>query len=353
MNLFAFNYLKIAIKHKMQKNILHFFLLILPCFSILHAQTDSLLLKNGNVIVGEAKEMNKGVLIMKTVYSDSDFKIEWNGIKEIYTESNYLITISDGSRYNGKLQSSDLGKVNIIEKDGTVEVNFINVVYLKSVKTDFWSRAYASIDFGYSFTKANNLNQVSIRSSLGYLAEKWSADVSYNTIGSTQENADVIRRTDGGLTYKLVLPRGWYLFSQLSFLSNTEQKLDLRTNMKLGVGKYLIQTNKFYWGLQGGASLNDERFSTEDSNRQSLEAFLGTELNLFDIGDFNLLTKANAYPSLTDSGRWRADIVLDLKYNLPLDFYTKLGLTYNYDNRAVEGGSEADYVFQFTFGWEL
>jgi hypothetical protein len=139
----------------------------------------------------------------------------------------------------------------------------------------------------------------------------------------------------------------------MTFLSNTEQKLDLRTNIKLGMGKYLIQTNKIYWGLQAGGSVNIENFSTEDGKQQSFEGFIGTELNLFDIGDLSLLTKANAYPSFTDSGRWRADFVFDVKYDLPLDFYTKMGLTFNFDNRPVEGASETDYVFQFTFGWEL
>ena len=99
--------------------------------------------------------------------------------------------------------------------------------------------------------------------------------------------------------------------------------------------------------------MNNEKFSTDDEDRQSLEAFFGTELNLFDIGDLSILTNGYAYPSLTESGRWCADFGLDLKYDLPLDFYLKLGLNYNFDNRPVEGASETDYVFQLSFGWEL
>ena len=188
---------------------------------------------------------------------------------------------------------------------------------------------------------------------MGYLAEKWGLDFSYNTIISTQDEVADIRRTDGAGTFRYVLPKGWYTFTGLTFLSNTEQKLDLRTNIKLGVGKFLIQTNKAYWGLLGGGAFNYETFSSPDPDRQSFEAFFGTELNLFDIGDLNILAKANAYPSLTESGRWRADAAFDLKYDFPLDFYIKMGLTYNFDNRPVEGASDTDYVYQITFGWEL
>jgi hypothetical protein len=58
------------------------------------------------------------------------------------------------------------------------------------------------------------------------------------------------------------------------------------------------------------------------------------------------------YPSLTESGRVRADFVFDAKYDLPRDFYIQLGLTVNYDNKPVEGAEDRDYVFQTTFGWK-
>ena len=337
----------------MKKRILYIVFILISNFTFLNAQIDSIIFNNGNVIVGELKEMGRGVLTIETNYSDSDFKIEWDGVEEIYTESVYLIDMSNNTRYKSNLISVGPDKIRIVDEGDTIEVNLLDIVYLKSIDAGFWSQLYASIDLGYSFTKASNLNQISARSNIGFLAEKWSADASYNTLFSTQDNVEDIRRTDGGLTYKLNIFTGWFLFSQLSFLSNTEQKLDLRTNLKLGLGKYLVQTNKVYWGLQGGGSFNIEKFSTDAGRQESFEAFIGTELNLFDIGDLNLLTKANAYPSFTDSGRWRADFVFDLKYDMPLDFYTKLGLTYNYDNRPVEGASESDYVFQFTFGWEL
>ena len=43
--------------------------------------------------------------------------------------------------------------------------------------------------------------------------------------------------------------------------------------------------------------------------------------------------------------------VFDTKYDLPMDFYIKLGFTLNYDNQPVEGAPEADYVFSTGFGW--
>ena len=88
---------------------------------------------------------------------------------------------------------------------------------------------------------------------------------------------------------------------------------------------------------------NNEQFTDETESRNSWEGFIGTELNLFNIGDLNLSTKLVAFPSFTDSGRWRSDFNLDVKYEMPFDddFYIKVGTTVNYDDMhqqiAIEG----------------
>lgn len=140
----------------------------------------------------------------------------------------------------------------------------------------------------------------------------------------------------------------------VNFLSSTEQKLDLRSTLKAGIGKFVIHTNRTYWGFALGANYNNENFFDATPDRKSWEGFLGTELNMFDIGDFNLFANLITYPSITESGRWRVDLNLDAKYEMPFDddFYIKVGLTYNYDNRPVEGASKYDYVFHTGFGWE-
>ena len=40
---------------------------------------------------------------------------------------------------------------------------------------------------------------------------------------------------------------------------------------------------------------DDEKFSNETPNRTSLEGYVGSEVNLFDIGDFSLLSNLYVY----------------------------------------------------------
>lgn len=323
--------------------------------TVLFAQHDSLISKKGDVIVGEIKSLNNGVLTIETDYSKNDFTIEWTGIKEIYSKTRFLITLKNGDRINGSFRSEDGGKkIVIADPEGKETATTLDdIVYLKGLKSAFWSRVHANIDLGLSITKANDLKQYSVRSSAGYLADKWLADVYYNDTRSSQDSVADTKRTETGASFTYFLPKDWYLVGSLSTLSNTEQALKLRFTGKLGGGNYLVHTNRSYWGVGAGLSFNDEKFSNETPNRTSLEGYVGSEVNLFDIGDFSLLSNLYVYPSFTESGRWRADFKLDTKYELPLDFYLKFGVTFNYDNQPAAVGKETDYVYVFSIGWEL
>ena len=342
---------KISFIEMKKKIILTIVLAILATWSF--AQNDSLVLKNGDHIIGEIESMNRGVLVFETDYSDSDFKIEWSGIAEIYGMNYFLISLSDGTRVTGSFASNPDGKVMLQSEITIYEVDMDDIVFIKSVDQDFWSRVYASIDLSLSVAKANNLSQLNTRSNIGYIADLWSVSGSYSQLFSERDDVEATRRTDASASFSYFLPKDWYIPANISFLSNTEQKLDLRTNARLGFGKYVLHTNRSYWGFSLGASYNDEKYSTEVEHRQSWEGFLSTELNLYDIGDLDLLVSATVYQGLTETDRFRTDAKFDAKYDLPLDLYIRAGFTVNYDNSPAEGASETDYVLESGFGWEL
>jgi hypothetical protein len=317
------------------------------------SQIDSLEFKNGNIIDGEIKSLERGIVVVSTDYSDSDFKIEWDQIHKIKTESFFFITLSDGRKYYGQLQSVSIDRILLVTEDNQrIEARHIDIVYLLPLEKTFWDRLSASIDVGFSLTKAQNLRQFNTRSSIGYKEKKWSTDASFNSIYSTQDSIEATARNEGMMSFRYILPRRWYPIASVSFLTNTEQRLDLRMNVQIGMGKFIIRTNSSYWGAKLGVNRNVERYSNETPDRESWEAYVGSELDLYNIGDLNLLTSLMIYPGITARERYRSDFVFDLKYDLPYDFYIKLGLSANYDNRPAEDASELDYVFQTGFGWE-
>lgn len=329
----------------------HFFIL-----NNLYAQTDTLIVSTGDLLIGELKTMERSVLKMETDYSDSDFMIDWDMVKEIYSDRLFIITTSQRKRFYGSIRSDKSDKANIIitEEGNQYISKIVDIVFINQVDKDFLSRLSASISIGFSYAKTNNLTQFSMISNLGYLTDNWSADASFNGVRSTQDDVDPTKRNEGGLSFRYFLPADWFILTSYNFLQNDEQKLKLRSITKLGIGNYIIRTNSVYLSANAGGAWNNENYTDPSiTSRNSAEGFAGIELNMYDIGDLSILSSLSVYPSFTESRRLRSDFKFDLKYDFPLDIYVKLGYTFNYDNRPVEGASETDYIFQTTVGWEL
>jgi hypothetical protein len=324
--------------------------------STVKAQNDSLLFENDIVIVGEIKGMNRGVIAIETDFSDSDFKISWDKVREIYGSSEYIISLSTGTRFTGTINtdSSDISQVVLQSQDQKWTVGLNDVVFIKPLEEGFLQKLNASIDLGVNITKANNLRQLTLRSNIGYLTDRWSSDASLDVIRSVQDSIDATRRSDASAGFNYFLGKAWYASVSSKFLQNDEQKLKLRATPLVSLGNYIIQTNSMYWGIGGGIAWNIENYNDPElENRSSSEVYGGTELNMFDMGDFSLLTNLSVYKSLSAQDRIRADFKFDVKYDLPLDFYIRVGYTHNYDSEPVEGAAENDWVLQTTFGWEL
>ena len=329
---------------------------IVACAINVLAQTDTLVLVNNDVIVGEIKGLERGVLTFETDYSDSDFKIEWLNVKEVKSSQVFIMTFSNGDRKNGTIKTdpNDPKKVIITEADGQDTGYLINqVVYLKSVENDFISKFSASVDIGYTYTKARNNQQFTARSNLAYLTNAWGADANFDAVRSVQDSAEDISRTEANIGARVFLYRDVFATASGNFLQNNEQKLSLRSVYNIGIGEYLVNTNHMYLIFTIGAAYNDEQYTDPSiAGRQDAEGLAAIELNLFDMGDLSLLTSAKLYPSITSPGRYRTDLKFDIKYDFPLDLYIKFGTTYNFDSNPVEGAAKSDYVIQTTLGWE-
>ena len=318
------------------------------------AQNDTLRLKNNDFLVGEVKFFAEGVLTIETSYSDEDFKIEFNKVSELIIQRKCLIVLTEGRRHFGNIRTNGAGLAMISLENGLVEkYPLAEVIALQEVDDNFWQRFKGAIDLGYNLTKANNNKQFTIGGKLEYAGEIWLIEGSVNTLNSNQDDAEKTKRTDANLELIRLLPREWYFLGEVSFLSNTEQALDARISPSLGVGKLLISTNKLYLGLSIGFTYNIENYADTTLNKTSSEAFIGSSFKMFDFEDIDLDTGLKFYPSLSEKGRLRTDYDLTLKYDLPLDFYIKMGFTFNYDNQPAIIGNDFDFIFTSGFGWDF
>lgn len=332
--------------------------LFLFCSILVFSQKDSLIFAGGNVVVGEIKEMSRGVLTIETDYSDSDFKIEWEKVLELYSDQLYTFNLSDRRLLtSARIETRAPGRFFLKGQVNEGEVGGEEIAYFRQLDDSFWSKMSASIDLGFSLTKASNLRQYNASANVGYKSDQWTINGTYREVRSEQDEVDPINRTDAAIAGDYMLRNGIFFGASLNFLSNTEQLIDLRTTGGLGSGYYFIRNNHLYWNGFIGVAINNENFTEvpeqTSSDRESYEGIVGTELNMYDVGDINLMTNFYWYPSFTEEGRNRIDYRFDVSYDLPLDFYVKAGITLNYDSDPAPGASDTDYVIVTGFGWEL
>ncbi len=335
------------------------FLSLLAGLFTASGQNDSLVMSNGNTLVGEIKGMEKGVLTLKTKYSDKDFKIDWDDVIWIKSMRNFIMNLPHGRKLYGSIlpDSKDSGKVIVVDVKERIITSIQDLVYIKPVKKKFFGRFGGIISAGYTLTKANNSHQISVNTNLNYTSNSMLSSAYFTFISNLQKKDSVEiknKRMEGGLAFNIFLIRGWVAIVGTDLLQNEEQKIKLRANTKLGVGNYVARTNKLYLLLGGGGAWNYETYSdTANTLRSNLEAFATIDFNIFNIGDLNLTTSVTGFAGLTDWGRLRCDFNFDLKYDLPLDLFINLGFTLNYDNQPVAGASDNDYVLQTTVGWDF
>ncbi len=323
--------------------------------ALVFAQKDTIRLRDDGVLVGEIKELKQSVLTFKTSYSKKDFQIKWHEITEIRSNRYFIVELDNGTRMSTTVNSvsNNPNKVDLFAGMNSFEEDIKNIIFLDPIGKNVFSRLSLAIDFGVTVTKANNLRQLTTNFSGNYAADKWSSSTYLNMVFSRQDGIDDVRRIDGNVDLIYFLPKEWFVAVEADYLGNDEQLLALRSTYKLGGGYFFVKTNEMYFGTGTGIAHTTESYTDNAPTKQSTEAYAGLGFNKYDIGDFSLMTNATYYYSLTEKDRSRLDMSLNLKYDLPYDFYIKMSYTYNFDSKPTEGASKSDYVAQTSFGWEL
>jgi hypothetical protein len=330
-------------------------ILIIIHFSvkIVEAQNDTIVVNNDIVLVGTLKKMTSEMFTIETDFSSNDIRIEWENIKYVNIQSNLLISDGDGNRYYGKLETVGADSILLItDENEQILLARADLFYLEQIDKGFKHHVFFSIDVGFSMTQANNLMQLTSNSKFGYRALRWILEGRFNGLTSSQDETETIKRWDRNIGFTYMLPGNWLINPEVNFFSSTEQKINLRIVPRLGIGKIIVRTSKVSWNCTGGLNMNFEDYSGDAEDRNSIEGYFGTGIDLINVGDLDFFGEFVTYPSLTENGRWRYDLSLDLRYNLPLDFYLTTGYTFNFDNRPTEGATGNDYLFNVGVGWQ-
>ncbi len=316
------------------------------------AAQDVVITTSGDRLVGEIQGFEDDVLTISTDYSDSDFEMEWDKVASLESDRQFLVETFDGKRVSGSLKP-DPEKKSVVRIAET-SVPLSDVSTGMPFERTFWSRFDTALDFGFSMTRTNSATQLSLGTNVSYRDERYVDVLFANVFRSSQENAPETQRWDLGNDFRRLLGSRWYVNTTQDFLNTEEQGLDLRTTIGGGGGRYLMRTSSQYMALGAGLAWTNENYTDSTlPTKDSAEAYLGTEFMTEKLRITDLITRLTYFPSLTISNRHRFAYRIDLDFNLPGDWYFRIGLFDNYDNKPPQGFSNNDYGWSSAFGFKF
>ena len=311
--------------------------------------------KNGDKMVGEIEKLESGTLHIEPDYADNVFQIEWDKVIGIAANDRHSVILSDGTRITAYLQydSAAPGKVLISMGPVHTSTDLSELVYIEPIGDDILDRFDAEINFGLTYTKANNTRQITLAGLVAYHVDQWSAGTNFNFFYDASDEKTETQRWDASVFYRLHMKNNWFGNGSFKAESSDEQKLELRRSGSLSAGRYFVRNQRLNYSISiGGAYTSEQYTDTTTADFDGAEILAGTELDAFDIGDVDIYSYLNTYSS-PKIGRFRFDFKIDLKWDLPLGFDFKISYTHNYTNKPAGDAPNNDFILSSTIGWEL
>jgi hypothetical protein len=318
----------------------------------LAADTDLVVLKNGDRLHGEIKELELGRLEISTTSMGTVY-VEWDKVVELASPNFFEVETTDGARYYGSFQPVAAGTLGVVLDGRTTPLELWLVVRIRPLKSSFWDRLDGSINLGASYTKSSEIGQGSLSVAIGARRPKFEFNTKFDTTITVQSNEPYQARTVGSASYLRLLRNRWYVPATVRFERNTDLGLDLRSSVGAGFGRHFVQTNRSLLRSGAGLVLNEEN-PVEGESTVNVEAFLGISYSFFtyDTPKTDISTSFLVYPSLSVSGRYRTEFDLNLHREIVKDFTVGVTAYDSYDSKPPAGSSSGhDLGITLSVGW--
>jgi hypothetical protein len=332
-----------------------FLTILFSCQSAWAEKTDIVYLKNGDRVTGEVKTVNRGKLQLSTDHMGTIY-IEWTDILQITSSTGQALELTDGRRYFGNLTKPEADSmVTVATALGPVNLNVEDIFAMYPVESNFWDRLDINVDFGLSWDKGSEVGKYSLGLDAKYRRTESISMASFSTEITTQKSQENTQRTVLSGMHNIFRP-GKKFHSYFGNLeSNDQLGINLRALIGAGYGWVPIRSQRNWFSAAVGLAANRETPS-EGEAETNLEAvgWLTYEYYKFDSPERAFTTNLKVFPSLTDWGRWRANLNTDFTVELFDDLYWKMDFYLTYDNEPVSSdASTSDYGVTTSIGYKF
>ena len=320
-------------------------------------KSDVVILKNGDKLTGEIEKLEAGLLEFSTDTMGT-VHIEWRFIAQVISSTSQVVETIDGRRLLGSLKKPESGDAIIISSArGPVSVDPEQAVAVWPVAATLVDRMDLDLGLGIDYAKATDITDLNLSSDFHLLTTDRLTEASLRIDVTRQrgDDEDEQKRTEIRVSHQYLLAKQRFRAYFAGAEGNEALGVDLRLYAGAGLGKYFVKTNNRWLTLAAGLVATQENPEQENSET-NIEGVGNVRFRYFRYADpeRNFDTSLSVYPSLTNSGRWRADLRSTFKLEFIDDLYWSLEAYATHDSDPLtEGAETTDYGITSAVGYSF
>lgn len=316
-------------------------------------KTDAMIMKNGDRITCEVKQLRSNTLYVSIPYILGTVAVDWSRVDHIESNQLFIVKTQDGRVYTGALSTSKTSverpvQIDILEGAETkVAVDRKTVVEMNQTAHTFWQRLNGQVGTGFTYSKGNESAQYNLNSDVTYQRERWSAGLTYTSNLTSDARSSISTRNEVTLVAQRFL-RGnnWYYGGVADYSQSSVQGIQLQSTYGAVIGRNIKNTGSTLFAVYGGLGwqqIDYQEATLPTRTERVTSALVGTNLRVFQFDRTTLTLRAYLLPALSQAGR--------VHVNVNSSYYVKLWgkLNWNvtfygaWDNRPPPGFASSDY----------
>lgn len=317
------------------------------------AQTDVLILRNGDSITGEFKDLQRGIVTFKTD-AMSTISVKWPRVITAWTDKQFEIRLQDGRIFVGTMAGTDSGQVVIQAASDTVSVHTETVVSMVRLRRTFFQRLDGNLNLGLNFTQQNAKVDITFSGEVRYNIPLNHYQFNFDGTFSRQDAVSNITRRSFTFFYAREVTKraDWFWAVTAGNQENSQLGLEDALSVGTGPGRFFIQSNRMELAMWIAPAIRRENYVNDDPRTVYPLAWV-TDFQLFNWAGLStdLSSRLSVAPVLNDSGRWQISFTANLNRELLNQLYLTIGITEIYDSKPPTDTNKNDFSLTSSLGW--
>ena len=346
----------------MKKTAIHIIIfLIMLIFSqiICFAQkTDTIVHKNGNILKGDFKKMEYGIVIWK-MDGMGTINLEEPFVSTIISKKQFEIIMKNGVLYYSSFEASDSeGEVIITVNGENVPVLIDNIIEIHPIKKSFWQKFSGNLSLGGNFSKSSSLTTIAFSGNLDFRNKKTSFNTDWFLDLSYQNDSLITNNSEINVNWQHLFKNKWSSLVSVGRSQNLQLGIKERYTLGIGAIKDIANNTWSRFYVAGAlAGITEKSFDPSSAAQQDVAGVIQLAYDIFKYTSpkISLKTNISYIPYFTGDRRDRANFNLNPNVSIfNNNFKVGFNFYYTYDsNPPASSLSNEDYGINLQLTYSL